>query len=132
MEVMNVRWNGGPEDPAEIHQFGHTFRKGEAVKIHYDKDNPDHVTRIKKLKGNPHFEVKGEKQAEEAALLSNDRPPVDPRPARAPATTYKVAGSKKDGFRVVDENGATVGDNVPFKTAEDAQTAADMLNAPKP
>jgi hypothetical protein len=131
MEVMNVRWNGGPEDPTEIRQFGHTFPKGEWVKVQHDPENPAHVTRVNKLKGNPTFDVKGEKRDPESKLLSNEQPDADPNPVRPPVTTYRVTGSKKDGFVVADDKGNVIGTDV-YKTADDAQAVADALNAPKP
>jgi hypothetical protein len=132
MEVLKARWIGtnDRDDPDSIVHHGVRYNKNEWTDVPFDKENEAHLVRKAKLLGHPHFQVKGTKPGGEEAAA--DLPPPAAGPVRAPSTKYSVRGNKKDGWEVVDQNGHRVGDDVPFKTAEDAQTAADMLNAPKP
>jgi hypothetical protein len=63
--MPKVTWKGAPSDPEQIEQFGTIFPKGEAVDC---SASPKHIA---KLRGNPHFDVEGDADAEDGEALFN-------------------------------------------------------------
>lgn len=144
IKTIQVRWNGAPEDPETITQYGTVFPKGEWVSVPVaDKDDNSPVAvegrrNLDKFKGNRWFDVKGFDNVEPAS--SNDTAPV-PGIARASVTTFKpvasVNGKGKTTGWIIEGKNAITGANVPgpkdeYADEASAQVVCDGLNQVAP